>query len=457
MARCYNFLGIWAMNRGNALIAQDYYLNGINYCRNYHLFDMEIQIGVNIGALYIQCGRYEEAQEYLEKLLVNMTDAAKDEDYHSFMVSICQNLAKCLIPQEKPTYIEEIFRNIHRDHWNMVGNFEKLTVLCTEAIYYDSVGEQAKRDHCVEQVHESVSDKVVILDAFDDYCDYAAMLLKNDKDREFWQLMEMMEPLTRSCGIIKMQLRLIALKIRFFRKHEQNAEYLQEAGLYYELSELMEKETRTLMVNVLNLRKSLDSANRARKELEKQNRILMEKSEMDPLTRLANRFRLNDYSDEIFQRVNIREGTLAVEILDVDYFKELNDNYGHQAGDSCLVGIADVLKTMATEHGAFCARYGGDEFVLIYEGVTKERTVQYAAELKEKILALNIENKYSRAKSIVTISQGLCWGKPQKDDRMWDFLHQADEMLYKVKSIARNNYCVGTMDDCDDFVIGPES
>jgi hypothetical protein len=39
---------------------------------------------------------------------------------------------------------------------------------------------------------------------------------------------------------------------------------------------------------------------------------------------------------------------------------------------------------------------------------------------------------------------------------MWDFLHQADEMLYKVKSIARNNYCVGTMDDSDDFVIGPE-
>ena len=457
MARCYNLLGIWAMNRGNAPIAQDYYLNGINYCRKYHLVKMEAQICINMGALNVQCGRYEEAQQYLEQVLEYMKNETEDEDYHVMMVLIYQNLIKCLIPQEKSDRIEGIFRRIYHDHWNMVEAPEKLTVLCTESLYNDHIGDAKKRDQCIELVQGSIPENVAILDMFDDLYDYASMLLVNDKDEEFWHLIEIMEPLTRSCNIIKMQLKLISLKIRYYRKHEKSADYLQAAGLYYELSEIMETETRTMMNNILSLRKNLETANRARKEMEVQNRILLEKSEMDPLTKLANRFRLNDYSEGIFKRVCDVEGSLAVEILDVDYFKEYNDNYGHQAGDNCLVQVAGVLKTMASEHGAFCSRYGGDEFVVIYEDVTKEQVAEYAAELKSKILALHLEHKYSKAVPFVTVSQGLCWGEPKTGNRMWDFLHFADEMLYKVKTITRNNYCVGSLENQDECIIGPQN
>ena len=215
----------------------------------------------------------------------------------------------------------------------------------------------------------------------------------------------------------------------------------------------METETRTMMNNILSLRRSLETANRARIEAELQNRILLERSELDPLTKLANRFRLNDYSEQIFKRVCLAGESLAVEILDVDYFKEFNDNYGHQAGDECLVRVAAVLKEMASAHGAFCARYGGDEFVLIYEDVTKEQAASYAAELKQKIVSLAIEHRFSKTIPHVTISQGLCWGQPKEDNRMWDFLHTADEMLYKVKTITRNNYCICGIAESD-YTIG---
>lgn len=62
VARCYNYLGITAMNRGNAPIALDYYLNGLNYCRAYNLSDLTVLFQVNLAVLNISCGRYEEAQ-----------------------------------------------------------------------------------------------------------------------------------------------------------------------------------------------------------------------------------------------------------------------------------------------------------------------------------------------------------------------------------------------------------
>ena len=78
----------------------------------------------------------------------------------------------------------------------------------------------------------------------------------------------------RNFNITNMQLKEISLKIKYYRKHNQNAEYLQAAGLYYELSERREVETRDMINNVLFLRKSLENAKQAKHEIEMQNKIL---------------------------------------------------------------------------------------------------------------------------------------------------------------------------------------
>lgn len=75
----------------------------------------------------------------------------------------------------------------------------------------------------------------------------------------------------------------------------------------------------------------------------------------------------------------------AVEILDIDYFKEYNDNYGHQAGDACIMAIADELRKMQSRD-TFCARYGGDEFIIIYEYKTEDEVFSMADSLRERIL-----------------------------------------------------------------------
>jgi diguanylate cyclase (GGDEF)-like protein len=443
MAKCYNFLGIWAINRGNAPIALDYYLNGIGYCSQHHLDKEEAVLNINVGAMNIQCRRYIEAEVYIQKAYNYMKLAQEDPGYHGYMNVIYLNMAKCLLYQNRMEEAGERFRRIYMDHWDYLEESDRLVVYSTEALYYHRLGQNDRRDKSIAQVQQRLNSNMPLLDMSDDLFDYAVLLLEADKAEEFWKMIEMLETMIRNCAIINMQLQLTALKIRFYRKHGQNAEYLQEAGLYYELSEIKEKETQNMIANILNLRKSLESANRVRREVEAQNRILLEKSEVDPLTHIANRSRLSEYAEEIFARSIQTNSSLVVEILDIDYFKEFNDNYGHQAGDGCLRAVAEAIGSEARKHNGFCARYGGDEFVLLYENVSPDQAFSYAAELKERIAQKQIPHAFSKEYSYVTISQGMCWGEPAEGQKVWDYLHTADNMLYRVKTRCRNSYCLG--------------
>ena len=85
--------------------------------------------------------------------------------------------------------------------------------------------------------------------------------------------------------------------------------------------------------------------------------------------------------------------------------------------------------------------------MIIYENVSMENVELYAKELKEKVMNLNIPHKYSKALPIVTISQGVCCDVPEKNNKVWDFLHIADEMLYRMKKRSRNGYCVGNLSE----------
>ena len=132
----------------------------------------------------------------------------------------------------------------------------------------------------------------------------------------------------------------------------------------------MEKEKQAMIANMLDVRESLERANKKRREMEEANIRLLEKSETDALTRLANRFRLNDYLDQVFEKALSEQTPLAMEILDIDYFKQYNDNYGHQAGDECIKRIAKQLELMQNDM-IFCARYGGDEFIILYQNMRR--------------------------------------------------------------------------------------
>lgn len=444
VARAYNILAITSQSRGNAPIAMDYYLTGLGYCRKHQLYAEENIINLNLGTLYLVNGQWAEAQKYFEKVAYYVQNDKETENYYSLMSCIEISLGRCFLQKEQPEraqreleYLDGCMEHLEKT--------EQIAVLCFKAEFYHQAGRTTLRDECIRQIHGMVDMDMAVMDLFDDIYGLCGLLLEIDNEEVFWDIIDILEKLTKNANIVNLQRRIISLKIKYYRRHDDDEKYLAAAGTYYELSEAMERENLYMVANMLSVRSSLEQANAKRREVEKANERLLEKSETDPLTHLANRFRLNDYSEQAFEQALAAGMPFAVEILDIDYFKEFNDNYGHQAGDGCLLAIAEELQRMQRDC-IFCARYGGDEFIIIYERMTEEEVFAEAEQLRERILARRIAHAYSKALPVVTISQGICWGIPEEENRNWDFLHAADAMLYRVKKRSRNNISMGHLD-----------
>ena len=147
---------------------------------------------------------------------------------------------------------------------------------------------------------------------------------------------------------------------------------------------------------------------------------------------------------DFFDIDNNKSCLLYTSILDIDYFKQYNDEYGHQAGDECVKAIAGLLAGIENEN-IFCARYGGDEFVIVYAGVEAKEVKETAEKLRQQVYDLNIQHNGSSEYSVVTISQGICHDIPGEDCKDRDFLRAAYEYLYAVKKKVRNAVCIGNL------------
>lgn len=173
------------------------------------------------------------------------------------------------------------------------------------------------------------------------------------------------------------------------------------------------------------------------KELEDLNQVLLSLAEKDQLTGIANRRKFDDYIENTW-KTSIETGdNLALFVIDVDHFKEYNDNYGHLEGDKCLASIAKALSCINIRP-YFVARYGGDEFMIVLSKCSSDEAIKFGELIKAKIAELNIPHKFSKVSDIVTLSIGIACMVPNEDIKLKEFIRQADEQLYVAKKLGKN-------------------
>lgn len=177
-----------------------------------------------------------------------------------------------------------------------------------------------------------------------------------------------------------------------------------------------------------------------RKKAEEQLKLI---AFMDGLTGIANRRHFDNTLDLEWRRAMRSAKPLSLIIIDVDYFKNYNDVYGHLAGDSCLQKIAHTIRDSLRRAGNFVARYGGEEFIVILPDTNTEGAYLFAESLREKIENLNIEHKDSKADKNVTVSLGVSTTIPKKDSTQDELISLADKALYKAKQGGRNRVVRG--------------
>lgn len=176
----------------------------------------------------------------------------------------------------------------------------------------------------------------------------------------------------------------------------------------------------------------------ARKEQERLTRQAM----TDALTGLPNRAAMNRELADMFEYAKQNGLLFAIGIMDVDRFKRFNDTYGHRTGDTCLRKIGAVLQPLIEEGRVFCARYGGDEFVICFTGCTREEIRKTASHIERAVKEIRLGDKKQKVEETVLLSHGICTGIPGSGQKLWDYLSAADQALYRMKKKRTGSFCL---------------
>lgn len=167
---------------------------------------------------------------------------------------------------------------------------------------------------------------------------------------------------------------------------------------------------------------------------------------IDGLTDIANRRTFDDFLHQEWKRCSRLNKPICLAIVDLDHFKLLNDTYGHQCGDECLIKIGELLKEFANRPSDICARYGGEEFALVWGDTSIAQAKKISDQLLKKIANLKIMNSESPTERYLTASIGLAEVVPARGSEESCLVSKADSELYKAKECGRNRveakYCL---------------
>jgi two-component system chemotaxis family response regulator WspR len=173
------------------------------------------------------------------------------------------------------------------------------------------------------------------------------------------------------------------------------------------------------------------------------NLVLQRLMNSDGLTGLSNRRHFDEYLELEWRRA-IREQTqLSLMMIDVDYFKAYNDNFGHLEGDEALRQVAKAIRASCSRPSDLPARYGGEEFALVLPNTSPGGARLLAEKLRQTVAGMNIPHIAPSEGASLTVSIGLSTVVPQVGSHSRQVIQSADQGLYAAKHNGRNQVVVG--------------
>ncbi len=440
LTRAYNFIGVDASNNGSYDISYYYYMLALHTCEdlgNEYLFSI---VNANIGQLYVRLGDYATGREYIRKSSMNEDRSDDLYYYHNLLNGMVLDGTTSIKMGDLESAIE-MDRQIQEMEEQLSGG-EGINEVRMSALFFRAQVALLREDkdlyrRLVADALEELLDTHLIFDFIEDIYDFCMFLLEKGETEPVRQILDNLWDTIEDSGVNHM-IRLFAdIRIAYYEKigDRENANTLLRK--IHMLSDEQRKEQNKLYMYSMQLIDTMDEMRRERERMVQENERLQYQATTDPLTGMPNRLAMVIALDDMFHRAIEKNHLICVEILDIDMFKDYNDTFGHSTGDKCLKAVASVMMEIAERSGISCARYGGDEFVFIYEDMTADEIVSTARELGERVADLQINNPELVALPNITISQGLCLGKPKQGSKHGDYMEIADNALYDVKRSGR--------------------
>lgn len=180
-------------------------------------------------------------------------------------------------------------------------------------------------------------------------------------------------------------------------------------------------------------------------QLAQANEQLESLSIKDPLTGLYNRRYFNEIITEYLGLATRSKASLSIIMLDIDFFKEINDNYGHVAGDYLLIDVGKAIDEVLPRNTDFISRYGGDEFIISLYDTQQKGALVVANKVKRAAENIKVRPEFAKTDKKITISSGVVSTVPDDNTTTKTLIQAADKALYDAKKQGRNCIYVGDL------------
>ena len=429
--RCYSLLGIYYDLGADEQNAIEYYLKAISFAEK--LNDMMVACVAmnNLAYIFQRHNCCDEALEYYMKAY-ELQASLKESPIRATLVA---NLAEAFLRkgrlEEAKRFILECEETEKDPQQRAVFGYRNW---CG---YYCATGEKEK---ALAQAELVLQNKDIInedrLTAFEVYYMLSKYMLELGEAGYTERFLKAMEENCVGEGLDQIKV-LEEIRIKYMLAFEPPEKHAAAYRRFYEKNQRLRKCIDKTIANAMKSRIRLEELMEQRERTQTEQEILEKEINIDELTGAYSR----SFLWTIMQG-NIHSSPkqiLGIVMLDVDFFKEYNDFYGHLKGDTVLQEVADCLKKNATEKILPC-RYGGDEFVCICNGISEEEVENYIKNVRHLLEQKALPHEKSLCSDYVTLSIGYALRDGEIPAEGHLLLQLADQALYESKRSGRNTY-----------------
>ncbi|MBR0164626.1 MAG: diguanylate cyclase [Lachnospiraceae bacterium] len=426
LARSYNLFAVAAQAAGCFDVAQNYFRTARSFVEDKKDSLMYAMINANIGDLLVEMGDYKQALGYSRQSIPVVKSHKDDPLYIHNIITAYVNYGLNQIYVGNIHGAKKTLPIIDHYFYEERGSVTEKTLLWYRLFYAHlalAEGDRQRTKEMVADIVHRLTSKTVYSEFLNDTHRFCRALMEKKELRLAGSLIRAIEKGDLSAGSHYRSLLIAQLKVDYYgltSNTKKRNEAYEERQRLYEAQRRVQREIYLRSVDIMILMSDLMAE---QEEVREENERLQHLAETDALTSLPNRYALNRVLEQLFDEALRTGKSLGVGIADIDRFKQYNDHFGHRRGDECLREVGTALSRIAKEGEVFAARYGGDEFVLIYQDMSDDQIRAVVYDLLQSIP--------------IRITHGFYNAVPTEESKPFEYLARADERMYETRKRRR--------------------
>ncbi len=437
----YNLMAIVYVTQLDELMAVDYYFKSMDLAIKCCDYNYQGMIYSNLASLYMDYDKVEDAFVFIQKgrALRNNAYENNEKDISDRSVDIKENVNTAKVYYKMGDY-------------NKALSYVDENVMSNEAIQEDkcwfAIGairakiymKLGNRDKVIESCERAfMCDEVEYdqIECFNDLIDFAKIYIELGMLEKAEKVLESILAMCEKEPVNKYWIEYYEVLMEYAKNSNDDELLFKAYEKYYEFKSLIIEESKKLNIEAIDNRIELLNEKQKNVIIKDKNKELEIISKNDELTKLPNRYALNEYMDLCIERAISDNHRLGVLVMDIDHFKNYNDEFGHLQGDECLKKVASAIDSVVNNQG-MAARFGGDEFVVVLYEKNREEIIEIGNDILKKIREKKMPFIGNNKKGIVSITIGGACFELEHNITREELLKRADEALYTAKKNGRD-------------------